>query len=206
MNALSRILTKKIIAIIRGAEPGDVLQIADALKQGGVDILEVTLNSASALSVIDELVRKFGGEMLIGAGTVLDSETAKAVIELGAKFIVSPNVDVQTIRATKANGAVSIPGAFTATEIVNAYSSGGDIIKIFPASSAEYIKVLRGPLSHVPMMPTGGITLENISEFKSAGAAAFGIGTSLVDTKKKITKDYLKQVTGNAIKFTQAIS
>jgi 2-dehydro-3-deoxyphosphogluconate aldolase/(4S)-4-hydroxy-2-oxoglutarate aldolase len=206
MNALSRICTKKIIAIIRGAEPDDVLQIADALKQGGVDMLEVTLNSANALSVIGELVKKFGDEILIGAGTVLDSETAKAVIELGVKFIVSPNVDVQTIRATKTNGAVSIPGAFTATEIVNAYSSGGDIIKIFPASSAEYIKVLRGPLSHVPMMPTGGITLENISEFKNAGATAFGIGTSLVDTKKKITKDYLRQVTENATKFMQAIS
>src|SRR5215470_5195457 len=124
MNVLSRILTSKIIAIIRGAEPGDVLQIAAALKQGGVDILEVTLNSANALSVIDELVKKFADQMLIGAGTVLDSETAKAVIDLGASFIVSPNVDVETIQTTKANDAVSIPGAFTATEIVNAYSNG----------------------------------------------------------------------------------
>ena len=177
MNVLSRVLTNKIVAIIRGAEPGDVLQIAEALKQGGVDIVEVTLNSANALSVIGELAGKFGDEMLIGAGTVLDPKTAKTVIDLGAKFIVSPNVDVQTIQATKANAAVSIPGAFTATEIVNAYSNGGDIIKIFPAFTAEYIKVLRGPLSHIPMMPTGGITLENISEFKKAGAAAFGIGT-----------------------------
>jgi len=206
MNVLSRILTNKIIAIIRGAEPADVLQIAEALKEGGVDILEVTLNSPNALSVISEMLKKFDEEMVIGAGTVLDSKTAKAVIDLGAKFIVSPNVDVKTIQTAKMNGAVSIPGAFTATEIVNAYSSGGDIIKIFPASSAEYIKVLRGPLSHVPMMPTGGITLENISEFKKAGAAAFGIGTSLVDTKKKITKEYLKQVTENAIKFVEAIS
>jgi 2-dehydro-3-deoxyphosphogluconate aldolase/(4S)-4-hydroxy-2-oxoglutarate aldolase len=206
MNVLSRVLTNKIVAIIRGAKPGDVLQIAEALKQGGVDILEVTLNSVNALSVIGELAKKFGDEMLIGAGTVLDSKTAKAVIDLGAKFIVSPNVDLQTIQATKSNGAVSIPGAFTATEIVNAYSNGGDIIKVFPASNAEYIKVLRGPLSHIPMMPTGGITLENISEFKKAGAAAFGIGTSLVDTKKKITQEYLKQVSENAAKFVDAIS
>jgi 2-dehydro-3-deoxyphosphogluconate aldolase/(4S)-4-hydroxy-2-oxoglutarate aldolase len=206
MNVLTRILTKKIVAIIRGAEPGDVLKIAAALKQGGVDILEITLNSPNALAVIGQLVKKFSDEMVIGAGTVLDSETAKAVIELGAKFIVSPNVDVETIRVTKLNDAVSIPGAFTATEIVSAYSSGGDIIKIFPASSAEYIKVLRGPLSHIPMMPTGGITLENISEFKKAGAAAFGIGTSLVDTKKKITTEYLEQVTANAHKFAAAIS
>ena len=206
MNVLSRILANKIIAIVRGANPGDVLQIAEALKQGGVDILEVTLNSANALSLIGELAKKFGEEMLIGAGTVLDPKTAKSVIDLGAKFIVSPNVDVQTIQAAKANGAVSIPGAFTATEIVNAYSNGGDIIKIFPASTAEYIKVLRGPLSHIPMMPTGGITLENISQFKKAGAAAFGIGTSLVDTKKKITNEYLRQVSENASKFVQVIS
>src|SRR5215471_9079675 len=152
MDVLNRILTKKIVAIIRGAEPGDVLKIAAALKQGGVDILEVTLNSPNALAVIGQLVKKFSDEMVIGAGTVLDSETAKAVIELGVKFIVSPNVDVETIRVTKSNGAVSIPGAFTATEIVSAYSSGGDIIKIFPASSAEYMKVMRGPLDHIPMM------------------------------------------------------
>jgi 2-dehydro-3-deoxyphosphogluconate aldolase/(4S)-4-hydroxy-2-oxoglutarate aldolase len=158
------------------------------------------------LSVIEELSKKFNDEMLIGAGTVLDPKTAKAVIRLGARFIVSPNVDVETIRSTKDNGAVSIPGAYTATEIVNAYSNGGDMIKIFPASSAEYIGVLQGPLSHIPMMPTGGITLENIVQFKSAGAAAFGIGTSLVDTKKKITKEYLEQVTDNAKRFVAAVS
>jgi len=206
MNVLSRITTNKIIAIIRGADPADVLQIAGALKEGGVDILEVTLNSQDALSLIGQLVKTFDEEMLIGAGTVLDPKTAKTVIELGAKFIVSPNVDAETIKATKTNGAVSIPGAFSATEIVNAYSHGGDIIKIFPSLSAEYIRVLRGPLSHIPMMPTGGITLENISEFQKAGAVAFGIGTSLVDTRKKITKEYLKQVSENANKFANAVS
>lgn len=206
MNVLSQILKTKIIAIIRGADPADVTQIADALKQGGVNVLEVTLNSPNALPVIKQLAKTFDGEMLIGAGTVLDPQTARAAIEVGATFIVSPNVDIETIRATKSSGAVSIPGAYTATEIVNAYSNGGDLIKIFPASGAEYIKVLQGPLSHIPMMPTGGITLDNIVEFKKAGAAAFGIGTSLVDTKKKITKDYLKQVTEAAQNFVAAVS
>lgn len=206
MNVLSQILKTKIIAIIRGADPADVTQIADALKQGGVNVLEVTLNSPNALPVIKQLAKTFDGEMLIGAGTVLDPQTARAAIEVGATFIVSPNVDIETIRATKSSGAVSIPGAYTATEIVNAYSNGGDLIKIFPASGAEYIKVLQGPLSHIPMMPTGGITLDNIVEFKKAGAAAFGIGTSLVDTKKKITKDYLKQVTQAAQNFVAAVS
>jgi 2-dehydro-3-deoxyphosphogluconate aldolase/(4S)-4-hydroxy-2-oxoglutarate aldolase len=143
--------------------------------------------------------------MLVGAGTVLSAAHAKASIEAGAKFIISPNVNVETIVATKNLGIVSIPGAYTATEVVTAHASGGDIIKIFPATNAEYIKVLRGPLSHIKMMPTGGITPENISEFKKAGAVAFGIGTSLVDAKHKITGEYLNQITESARKFMQAI-
>ena len=205
MSTLNQILKSKIVAIIRGADPADVLRIADALQLGGVNILEVTLNSPNALQVINALTGKMKN-MLIGAGTVLSAADAKASIEVGAKFIISPNVNVETIVATKKLGIVSIPGAYTATEVVTAHSSGGDIIKIFPATNAEYIKVLRGPLSHIPMMPTGGITPENISEFKKAGAVAFGIGTSLVDAKHKITREYLNRITENARKFMQAIA
>lgn len=206
MPALSQIIDNRIVAIIRGADPGNVLKIAEALHEGGVIILEVTLNSSNALSVIEQLAKKLENEMLIGAGTVLDAETAKAAIGAGAKFIVSPNVNVQTIEMTRKHEAVSIPGAYTATEVVNAYLSGGQIIKIFPATNADYIRVLQGPLSHIPMMPTGGITLENIRDFKKAGAAAFGIGTSLVDTKQTISEEYLRQVTDNARKFVRIAS
>ena len=205
MSTLNQILKSKIVAIVRGADPADVLRIADALQLGGVNILEVTLNSPNALQVINALTGKMKN-MLIGAGTVLSAADAKASIEAGAKFIISPNVNVETIVATKKLGIVSIPGAYTATEVVTAHSSGGDIIKIFPATNAEYVKVLRGPLSHIPMMPTGGITPENISEFKKAGAVAFGIGTSLVDAKHKITREYLNRITENARKFMQAIA
>ena len=205
MTTLDQILGNKIVAIIRGADPGDVLKIAESLQLGGVNILEVTLNSPNALEVIKELTGKMK-DMLIGAGTVLSGAEAKVSIEAGAKFIISPNTNVDTITTTKQLGVVSIPGAYTATEVVSAWSNGGDIIKIFPASNADYIKVLRGPLSHIPMMPTGGITPENISEFKKAGAVAFGIGTSLVDSKHKITDEYLNRVTENARKFVQAIS
>jgi 2-dehydro-3-deoxyphosphogluconate aldolase/(4S)-4-hydroxy-2-oxoglutarate aldolase len=205
-TGLLQILKNKIIAIIRGANPDEVSKIAIALQQGGVTILEVTLNSQSAFAVINELSNKLSNGMLIGAGTVLDAEAAKTAIDAGARFIVSPNLNVQTIDVTKKYGAVSIPGAYTATEVVNAFVKGGDIIKIFPATSAEYIRVLQGPLSHIPMMPTGGITLENIQEFRKTGAAAFGIGTSLVDTKKEITEQYLKQITDNARKFVQIVS
>jgi len=205
MSTLDHILKNKIVAIIRGADPADVLRIAEALQLGGVNIVEVTLNSPNALEVIKELNGKMSN-LLVGAGTVLSAADAKASVEAGAKFIISPNINIDTITTTKKFGIVSIPGAYTATEVVNAFAHGGDIIKIFPATNAEYIKVLRGPLSHIPMMPTGGITPENISEFKRVGAVAFGIGTSLVDVKHKITDEYLNRVTENAHKFVQAIS
>jgi len=205
MTTLDRILKNKIVAIIRGAEPADVLRIAEALQRGGVDILEVTLNSPNALQVISELTNKMEN-MLIGAGTVLSAADAEASIEAGANFIISPNVSAETIAVTKRSGIVSIPGAYTATEVVNAWSHGGDIVKIFPATNAEYIKILRGPLSHIRMMPTGGITFENISGFKKAGAVAFGIGTSLVDVRHGISEEYLNRITENARKFVHAIA
>jgi len=204
--ALSQIVDNKIIAIIRGAAPEDVLKIAQALLRGGVSTLEVTLNSPNALVVIEELAKNTDDRMLIGAGTVLDPETAEAAIGAGAKFVVSPNVNIKTIELTRKHNAVSIPGAYTPTEVINAYVSGGQIIKIFPASSPDYIRVLQGPLSHIPMMPTGGITLKNIRDFQKAGAAALGIGTSLVDTKKTITEEYLEQIVENARKFVQIVS
>jgi 2-dehydro-3-deoxyphosphogluconate aldolase/(4S)-4-hydroxy-2-oxoglutarate aldolase len=205
MTTLDQILENKIVAIIRGADPADVLRIGHALQLGGVNILEVTLNSPNALQVIKELVDKMK-DILVGAGTVLSAADAEASFDAGARFIISPNTNIETIAATKKLGIVSIPGAYSATEVVNAFSNGGDIIKIFPATNAEYIKILRGPLSHIPMMPTGGITAENISGFKKAGAVAFGIGTSLVDVKHKITEEHLNRITENARKFVQAIS
>ncbi len=207
MTTLSQILETKIVAIIRGANPGDVLQIANALIAGGVKALEITLNSPKALSVIEEVADQVGGQALIGAGTVLDAETARAAIAAGAKFIISPTVDIDTIKMTKRYGIVSIPGAFTATEILTAYTNGGDIIKVFPASSgAQYIKDLRGPLAHIPLMPTGGVNLENIKEFEKAGAVAFGIGSALVDTQHEITEDYLQLLTEKARKYIQAVA
>ena len=205
MTTLDRILKNKIVAIIRGAGLADVLRIAEALQRGGVDILEVTLNSPNALQVIHELANKMEN-MLIGAGTVLSAADAEASIAAGASFIISPNVNVETITVTKRSGIVSIPGAYTATEVVNAWSHGGDIVKIFPATNAEYIKILRGPLSHIRMMPTGGLTPENISGFRKAGAVAFGIGTSLVDVRQGISEEYLNRITENARKFVHAIA
>jgi 2-dehydro-3-deoxyphosphogluconate aldolase / (4S)-4-hydroxy-2-oxoglutarate aldolase len=206
MNTLTHILTHKIVAIIRGAKPEDVLRIVDALYEGGVRTVEVTLNSPNALGVIKNLVAKRGDKILVGAGTVLDATIAEAAIEAGAKFIISPIVDIETVKVTKRLGAVSIPGAYTATEIVLAYSNGADIIKVFPASiGAAYIKDLRGPLPHIPMMPTGGVQLENIAEFKKAGAVAYGIGSALVDSKQDVTDEYLKVLATKAKQFVDAV-
>ncbi|MDB5249066.1 MAG: hypothetical protein JWQ40_3460 [Segetibacter sp.] len=207
MTTLSQILETKIVAIIRGANPKDVIKIAKALHEGGVKALEITLNSPKALSVIEEVSDQLGHQVLVGAGTVLDAETARAAITAGAKFIISPTVDVKTIKMTRRYGIVSIPGAYTPTEILTAYSNGGDIIKVFPASGGvQYIKDIRGPLAHIPLMPTGGVSLENIKEFQKAGGVAFGIASALVDTKNEITEEYLQQLTDKARKFIQAVA
>lgn len=206
MAVLEKILEHKIVAIIRGADPSNVLAIAQALRQGGVHLLEVTLNSRDALRVIGELVAAMSDDMIIGAGTVLTMDSARAAMDAGARFIISPNVNPGVINVTKQFGAVSIPGGYTATELVHAYESGGDIIKVFPAGSPEYINILRGPLSHIPMMPTGGINLENIVAFKVAGAVAFGIGTSLVPAGDAQGKNYELLLTEKARKFVAAAS
>jgi 2-dehydro-3-deoxyphosphogluconate aldolase/(4S)-4-hydroxy-2-oxoglutarate aldolase len=207
MTTLSQILENKIVAIIRGANPDDVLKIINALFEGGIMVLEITLNSPKALAVIEEAATKVGNKMLVGAGTVMDAESARAALLAGAKFIISPSLNIETIKMTKRYGAASIPGAFTPTEIVNAFANGADIIKVFPASpGVQYFKELMGPLSHIPLMPTGGINLENINEFQKAGAVAFGIGSALIDTKRKVTEEYLQQLTDKARKFVQAVS
>ena len=207
MTVLAQILAHKIIAIIRGAPPENVAEIAEALQQGGVQCIEITLNSPNALQVIENIATKMEGRILVGAGTVLNATQAASAIAAGAKFIISPITDIETIHKTKELGAVSIPGAFTPTEIFTAYSGGGDIIKVFPGSSGPgFIKEVLAPLPHIPLMPTGGINLQNIHEFKNAGAVAFGVGKSLVDTNQKVTDAYLDEIIKNAQRFIQAIN
>jgi len=203
MNPLAHILECKVVAIVRGANPPDLLRIAEALHAGGVRLMEVTLNSPGALASIEEISRAMDGKLLVGAGTVLDPETARAALLAGAKYIISPTLNKKTIRMTKRYGAVSIPGAYTATEILQAYECGGDIIKVFPASAGGpgYFKDIAGPLPFIPLMPTGGVSLDNIKGFAVAGAAAFGLGSALVDTSRPVTDEYLAQLTERARQF-----
>jgi 2-dehydro-3-deoxyphosphogluconate aldolase/(4S)-4-hydroxy-2-oxoglutarate aldolase len=206
LNTLTRILKHKIVVIIRGIDPDDFFNVAGALLEGGLSVIEITLNSRDALSVIKQASLQMGDQLLIGAGTVLDPASAETAISAGAKFIISPSLNIETIRTTKQMGAVSIPGAFTATEILSAYNSGADIIKVFPASvGANYFRDLRGPFPGIPMMPTGGVNLTNILEFKKAGAVAYGIGSALIDASQKMTKEYLLKVTEKAKQFAEAV-
>lgn len=204
---LQQILKTKIVAIIRGADPENVLAIVKALHEGGVMNVEVTLNSPNALGVIKEISGAMGDRMLVGAGTVLDAGAAEAAINAGAKFIISPTLDEDTIRHTKVSGIVSIPGALTPTEILKAHRLGADIVKVFPASAGPaYIRDIRGPLPHIPLMPTGGIQLDNIAAYQRAGGVAFGIGTALVNSTKPLTDEYLLTIKDTASKFMRAVS
>lgn len=207
MNDLARILKSKIIAIIRGSHPDDVPAIVEALHSGGVDLVEITMNSPQALDLIRKLTLTWGDKLLVGAGTILDAGDARKAIEAGARFILSPITDEWTIRMTRQNNVVSIPGAFTPTEILQAYSMGGDIIKVFPARfGPDFIRDIRAPLPHIPLMPTGGVNLENIREFKKAGAVAFGIGSALVNAREKVNEKWLAQLTERTGSFVRSIA
>ena len=208
MTPLAHILENKVVAIVRGANPKHLLRIAQALHAGGVRMMEITLNSPGALASIEEIAHEMEGRLLVGAGTVLDPETARAALLAGAKYIISPTLNKKTIRMTKRYGAVSIPGAYTATEILKAYEHGGDIIKVFPAGTggAGYFKDIAGPLPFIPLMPTGGVSLDNIQGFAEAGAAAFGLGSALVDAKVEVTAEYLVQLTARARRFVAAVA
>lgn len=208
MDTLSLIKKHQLIAIIRGAKPTDVMKIAEALYLGGIRLLEITMNSENALETIKQVSSNFDGKLIIGAGTVLDAQTAEAAVEVGAKFILSPGTSKKTIKRTKELGAVSIPGAYTPTEILKAYNAGGDIIKIFPAGhgGAAYIKDVMAPLSGIPMLPTGGINLDNINQFQQIGVVGYGLGSSLVNTTISITDEYLNEIKTTAERFVAAIN
>ena len=206
MSSLSHILQHKIVAILRGMPPADIINIANALYDGGIRVLEITLNSPAALPAIEQLNDEFKNRMLIGAGTVLNTTDAANAIAAGAAFLISPSLYIGVIRSAKAAGKVSIPGALTPTEILSAHNNGADIVKIFPAPDAAYIKNILAPLNHIRVMPTGGIDAENIKEFAAAGAVAFGIGSALTDSKAGITTNYLQLLTAKAQRLIAALN
>lgn len=204
---VEEIKRRAVIAVIRGASVESIIPMATALKDGGVTALEITMETPKALAVIEKAADVFGNEMFVGAGTVLDAETARAAILSGAKFVFSPTVRKETIEITKRYGVISVPGAFTPTEILTAYEYGADVIKVFPAGSVGpgYFKNIAGPLPHIPLMPTGGIDMDNAKDYILAGAVAVGVGSSLVDPKRELSDEYLAMITENARKLMDQI-
>ncbi|MGS2599957.1 MULTISPECIES: bifunctional 4-hydroxy-2-oxoglutarate aldolase/2-dehydro-3-deoxy-phosphogluconate aldolase [Mammaliicoccus] len=193
----------KLIAILRNANPNDILPIVETLYKAGIRAIEVTMNSPKALESIELISNEMKGKVVVGAGTVLDAESARLAILSGATFILSPTVDKDTIRMSKKYGTVSIPGAMTPTEILEAYEYGGDIIKVFPTTSLgpEYIKDLQGPLPHIPLLPTGGVSIDNVTDFIEAGAVGVGLGSALVNTKVETNKAYFEELEQKAQAF-----
>ncbi|MCM3714823.1 bifunctional 4-hydroxy-2-oxoglutarate aldolase/2-dehydro-3-deoxy-phosphogluconate aldolase [Halalkalibacter oceani] len=207
MELLNQIKENGIVAVIRGAKPENISAISKALSEGGVKTFEITVETPKVLQLIEQVSSELGDDVIVGAGTVLDSETARAAIMAGAKFVFSPTVDVETIKLTKRYGVVSIPGAMTPTEILRAYEAGGDIIKVFPANAfgPRYLKDVHGPLPHIPLMPTGGIDLDNVGEYIKHGAVAAGVGSTLVNTKVEIDEAYLAALTKRAAAFVDEV-
>ncbi|HEY4286707.1 MAG TPA: bifunctional 4-hydroxy-2-oxoglutarate aldolase/2-dehydro-3-deoxy-phosphogluconate aldolase [Puia sp.] len=206
MTTLEQILEHKIVAILRGCNPVNIVEISQALYEGGIRLLEITLNSPGALDAIQQVAAQFGDRMVIGAGTVLTVEEVKAAVKAGARFILSPSLDVDVIRLTRDLGAVSVPGAFTATEILAAYRAGANIVKVFPASvGPAYFRDIRGPLPQIPLMPTGGVNLDNIRDFQKAGAVAFGVGSALVPGSQGVIVEELVALTAKAARYVAAI-
>jgi 2-dehydro-3-deoxyphosphogluconate aldolase/(4S)-4-hydroxy-2-oxoglutarate aldolase len=207
VNKLEELKQGKLVAVIRGARPNQIIPIARALKEGGIRTLEITVETPRVCHLIESLKEEFGNQMIVGAGTVLDPETARNTIMAGAEFIFSPTVNVETIKMAKRYGIISIPGAFTPTEILTAYEHGADMIKVFPADAlgVGYFKSLKGPLPHIPLMPTGGINLDNLASFLEAGAVAAGLGGSLINPTKLISDDHYAELADTARKFTSIV-
>ncbi|MYL32017.1 bifunctional 4-hydroxy-2-oxoglutarate aldolase/2-dehydro-3-deoxy-phosphogluconate aldolase [Pontibacillus yanchengensis] len=203
MKIVERLQHEKIVAVLRNTNVENIVPIVHSLREGGVKVVEITAETPHASSVIQKLVEHASDDILVGAGTVLDSETARLMIMAGAQFIVSPTVNEETIRMTKRYGIPSIPGALTPTEIITAYENGADVVKVFPAnvSGPEYIKALKGPLPHIPLMVTGGIHEENINQYLSAGAEMVGVGGQLVKPDKLNTDEDFYRVTEVAKRF-----
>jgi 2-dehydro-3-deoxyphosphogluconate aldolase/(4S)-4-hydroxy-2-oxoglutarate aldolase len=183
--ALDIVLSSKVIAVIRMSDTERLAKVVEAVKAGGVKAIEITMTTPFALEIISAMAKKKSTDVLVGAGTVLDPETAVQVIHAGADFVVSPVTNAAMIAACRRYDTLVAPGAFSPTEILAAWEAGADIVKVFPATSVgpKYFKDILGPLPKLRLMPTGGVSLENARDFIANGACCVAIGTALLDKK-----------------------
>jgi 2-dehydro-3-deoxyphosphogluconate aldolase / (4S)-4-hydroxy-2-oxoglutarate aldolase len=182
-EAKRRIIEVGIVPVVRASSPLEARIAIEAVCLGGIRAVEITMTVPGALEIIREVLKSYGPDVVVGAGTVLNVETARRCLDAGAQFIVSPGLDVQTIELARKENVLMMPGALTPTEVIAAWNAGADFVKVFPCGNVggpKYIKALKGPFPQIPMIPTGGVTLENAAEFILAGSEALGIGGELV--------------------------
>ncbi len=212
-KTIQTIFENKIIAIIRKVSPGKVLPVVQALYNGGIRLVEVTFNQAhengenETSEIIKMLGKQFGDKMSIGAGTVMSVRQAQIAFDSGAKYLISPNTDIEVIKKACQLGIVSIPGALTPSEAVVAHSSGADFVKLFPAGElgTAYIKALMAPLNHIAFLAVGGIDVDNICQFQSLGIKGFGIGSNIVK-EALVKQDKYDDITLLASRFIQKVN
>jgi 2-dehydro-3-deoxyphosphogluconate aldolase / (4S)-4-hydroxy-2-oxoglutarate aldolase len=191
---VGRVVESGLVAIIRSQSSEQLVKVAEALYEGGITVLEVTFTVPNALEIIAAVRKALGNKVLVGAGTVLDPETARAAILAGAEFIVAPVVNKEVIQMCHRYDKLVMPGAFTPTEILSAWDAGADVIKLFPADvgGAGLLKAIKGPFPQVRILPTGGVNLDTITDFLKAGACAVGLGSALVEPKAIETGDFAR--------------
>jgi len=185
-EVLRRVAEVGVVPVVRASSAEEAMLVIEAIKAGGVNVLEITMTVPRAVKVIEQVADRYGDEVVLGAGTVLDAETARACILAGATFVVSPALNTGTIELCRRYSVAVLPGALTPTEVVTAWAAGADVVKVFPCGAlggAKYLKSLKAPLPQVEMIPTGGVSLKTAAEFIEAGALALGVGADLVDTK-----------------------
>ncbi len=213
MNDLvSLIKEEKLIVIVRGVEKGKLIPLAEAMAAGGIRLLEITFDASGKVSDeetaerIRMLVSHFGDRLAVGAGTVLSERQVELTKEAGGKFIISPDTCDAVIRKTKALGMLSMPGALTPSEITAAHRAGADLVKLFPITSlgTAYVKAVKAPLSHIPLLAVGGVDETNMADYLKAGVAGFGVGSNIIDKAALADGDYAK-ITALAEKYVQVV-
>lgn len=204
---MQRLTESGVVAVMRGADADTVIEVAQALQEGGVTAYEITADNPDAMELIREVSASFDDdEAIVGAGTVLDSATAGAAIRAGAEFVVGPSFDEGVVETCNRYGTLVAPGIFTPTEAIRAFEAGADFVKLFPASTAgpKHLSSIQGPLPQIPIMPTGGIDIDNAPEYIEAGAVVVGAGSAIMDADAIEAGDY-ESITETAREFTDAI-
>ena len=206
VEKLNIILESGVIAIMRTKSSDQLIAAADAIKAGGVSVIEVTMTTPGALAIIAEARRRYGPEMLFGAGTVLDAETARSAILAGADFVVAPTLNLEMVALCHRYGVPVVPGCYTPTELLTAWQAGADLLKLFPASvgGPELIKAILAPLPQLAIVPVGGVDLTTAADFIRSGAAALGVGNSLINQKLLDSGD-LGELTRRAAAFIEEV-